>query len=444
MIELSLELVAIIMLGGILAGVLTGYPLALAIGGVAFWMGIYLFGPAITFEVFYSRSFDMLNNYILLAVPGFVLMGAVLEHSGAAEGVFEELYVWFAGLRGGLALATIILGTIVAATVGVIAASVTLLTLTALPSMIKRGYERSLAAGAVCAGGSLGILIPPSIMLVIYGPMANLSVGKMLLGAVVPGLFLSVSYCTYILVRCFLSPQIAPPVPPGEIRIPFLKKTGRLAIAIGPLAALIMAVLGSIFFGVASPTEAAGTGALATVLLAAGHRRLDLHLLKQAAATTVKVSGMVLLIGMLASSFTGIFMRAGCDEVVADFILGASGGKWGAFFIIMAICFALGFFIDWLGILFIMVPIITPIGEKLGFDALWFAMMICINLQMSFMTPPFAYAIFYLRGAADPSLEVTTRHIIQGVIPYVVLIAIALVVFIMYPEIILWLPNKML
>lgn len=444
MIELSSEIISIIMLGGILAGVLTGYPLALAIGGVSFWVGMYLFGPAITFEVFYSRSYDMLNNYVLLAVPGFVLMGAVLEHSGAAEGVFDELYVWFAGLRGGLALATIILGTIVAATVGVIAASVTLLTLTALPSMIKRGYDRSLAAGAVCAGGSLGILIPPSIMLVIYGPMANLSVGKMLLGAVVPGLFLSLSYCTYILARCFLNPHIAPPVPPGEIKISFLVKTGRLAIAIGPLCFLILAVLGSIFFGIASPTEAAGTGALATILLAAGHRRLNMDLLKRAASTTVKVSGMVLLIGMLASSFTGIFMRAGCDEVVANFILSMPGSKWGAFIIIMVICFALGFFIDWLGILFIMVPIITPIAETLGFDALWFAMMICINLQMSFMTPPFAYSIFYLRGAADPALEVTTRHIIRGIIPYVVLIVIALFVFILYPGLILWLPSKML
>lgn len=444
MIELSPEIISIIMLGGILAGVLTGYPLALAIGGVSFWVGIYLFGPAVTFEIFYSRSYDMLNNYVLLAVPGFVLMGAVLEHSGAAEGVFEELYVWFAGLRGGLALATIILGTIVAATVGVIAASVTLLTLTALPSMVKRGYDRSLAAGAVCAGGSLGILIPPSIMLVIYGPMANVSVGKMLLGAVMPGLFLSASYCLYILVRCILQPQIAPPIPPGEKRIPFLVKTGRLAVAIGPLVMLIMAVLGSIFFGIASPTEAAGVGSLATIILAAAHRRLNMEVLKKAAATTVKVSGMVLLIGMLASSFTGIFMRAGCDEVVARFIMSMPGSKWGAFTIIMVICFALGFFIDWLGILFIMVPIITPIGDALGFDRLWFAMMICINLQMSFMTPPFAYAIFYLRGAADPSLGVTTRHIIRGIVPYVIIIALALVVFIFYPQLILWLPAKML
>ena len=444
MIELSQELISVIMLGGILAGVLTGYPLALAIGGIAFWMGIYLFGPALTFEIFYSRSFDMLNNYILLAVPGFVLMGAVLEHSGAAEGVFEELYVWFAGLRGGLALATIILGTIVAATVGVIAASVTLLTLTALPSMVKRGYDRALAAGAVCAGGSLGILIPPSIMLVIYGPMANVSVGKMLLGAFLPGFFLSASYCVYIIVRCILQPHIAPPIPPGEVKEPFLVKTGKLAVAIGPLCFLILTVLGSLFFGIASPTEAAGVGSLATILVAAGHRKLNMEVLKKAAATTVKVSGMVLLIGMLASSFTGIFMRAGCDEVVAKFIMSAGGGKWGVFFIIMFICFILGFFIDWLGILFIMVPIITPIGDALGFDRLWFAMMICINLQMSFMTPPFAYAIFYVRGTVDPALEVTTKQIIIGVIPYVIIIALALVVFIFYPNIILWLPTKML
>jgi tripartite ATP-independent transporter DctM subunit len=259
-----------------------------------------------------------------------------------------------------------------------------------------------------------------------------------------PGFFLSASYCLYILVRCILQPQIAPPIPPGEKRDPFLVKTRKLAVAIGPLVMLIVAVLGSIFFGIASPTEAAGVGSLATIILAAAHRRLNMEVLKKAAATTVKVSGMVLLIGMLASSFTGIFMRAGCDEVVAKFIISSAGGKWGAFAVIMFICFILGFFIDWLGILFIMVPIITPIGDALGFDRLWFAMMICINLQMSFMTPPFAYAIFYLRGAADPSLEVTTKHIIVGVIPYVIIIALALVVFIFYPNIILWLPAKMM
>ncbi len=444
MIELSPELIAFIMLGGILAGVvLTGYPLALAIGGVAFIMGLFIFGAEVTFEVFYSRSFDMLNNYILLAVPGFVLMGAVLEHSGAAEGVFDELYIWFGNLRGGLALATIILGTIIAATVGVIAASVTLLTLTALPPMIRRGYDKSLAAGAVCAGGSLGILIPPSIMLVLYGPMANLSVGKMLISAIIPGLFLSLLYCTYIIVRCLISPEIAPPIA-EEFKHSFMVRTYRLFKAIGPLACLILAVLGSIFFGIASPTEAAGVGSLATLILAAAHRRFNVHLLTKAAFTTMKVSGMVLLIGMLASSFTGIFMRAGCDEVVGELIMSMPGGKWAIFGLIMFICFMLGFFIDWLGILFIMVPIITPIGEALGFDPLWFAMMICINLQMSFMTPPFAYALFYIRGAADPQLGLTTADVVRGVIPYVILIMVALVVFIFFPQLVIWLPNKML
>lgn len=444
MIEMSPEIIAAIMLGGILLAVLTGYPLALAIGGVSYLVGMVLFGPEITLEVFYSRSFDMLNNYVLLAVPGFVLMGAVLEHSGSAEGVFDELYVWFAGLRGGLALATIVLGTIVAATVGVIAASVTLLTLTALPAMVKRGYDKSLAAGAVCAGGSLGILIPPSIMLVVYGPMANISVGKMLLAAFIPGLTLSALYCVYILVRCLIQPQIAPPISLGEKRDPFLVKTRKLVIAIGPLVLLILIVLGSIFFGIASPTEAAGVGSLATIALAAAHRRLNFDVLKKAAATTVKVSGMVLLIGMLASSFTGIFMRAGADDAVANFIMSVPGDKWGAFAVIMLICFILGFFIDWLGILFIMVPIITPIGDALGFDRLWFAMMICINLQMSFMTPPFAYSIFYLRGAVDPSLEVSTGDVIRGIIPYVILIALALLLFIVYPQLILWMPENMM
>jgi len=443
--EISPEITSFIMLGGILAAVvLTGYPLALAIGGVAFIMGMLIFGPEVTWEVFYSRSFDMVNNYILLAVPGFVMMGAVLEHSGAAEGVFDELYVWFGELRGGLALATIVLGTIIAATVGVIAASVTLLTLTALPSMIKRGYDKSLAAGAVCAGGSLGILIPPSIMLVIYGPMANLSVGKMLIAAIIPGLFLSLLYCIYILVKCYIYPQIAPPISAEEIKYSFLVRTFRLTRAIGPLAALILAVLGSIFFGIASPTEAAGVGSLATLILAAAHRRFNMGLLTKAATTTMRVSGMVLLIGMLASSFTGIFMRAGCDEVVGKLILSMPGGKWGIFGLIMFICFALGFFIDWLGILFIMVPIITPIGEALGFDPLWFAMMICINLQMSFMTPPFAYALFYIRGAADPQLGLTTADVIRGIIPYVILIMVALIVFVFFPQMVIWLPNKML
>lgn len=444
MIDVSPEILAPIMLGGILVGVLLGYPLAIVVGGIGIVMGILLFGVDISLELFYQRVFRLLNNYILLAVPGFIFMGIMLGFSGITERMFAALYLWLSGFRGGLAVTTVLMGTILAACVGIIGASVTALTIIALPAMIKRGYNRALASGAVCAGGTLGILIPPSIMLVIYGPMAALSVGKLFFAAFVPGFVLSALYCGYIAIHSFIKPDIAPPVPVEERAVPFLKKTTYLFTSLVPPAVLILAVLGSIFMGIASPTEAAGVGSLAATLMAVAYRRFSFRVLKDTATETLKVSGMVLLIGCTAYAFVGIFIRAGCGDVVEDIILGAPGGKWGIFAIIMFIVFILGYFIDWLGILFIIVPIITPIGAALGFDPLWFAMMICVNLQTSFLTPPFAYAIFYLRGAADPSLGVTTGDIIRGVIPYVFLILITLGLCIAFPQIILWLPGMMI
>lgn len=443
MIELSAGLVAILMLGGILVGVLLGYPLALSIGGVGIVMSLLLFGPNISSELYYGRFFSMLNNYILLAVPLFVFMGTMLEHSGVAEGMYDALYLWLGGLRGGLAVTTILIGTVVAACVGIIGASVTMLALIALPAMINRGYDRSLATGAVCGGGSLGILIPPSIMLVVYGPMAGLSVGKLFFAAFLPGFLLSAMYCLYVIVLCILRPRLAPPVPLADRQVPLAIKAMKLVKSMVPPVVLILAVLGSIFFGIASPTEAAGVGALAATLLALAYRRLDGAVLKRTAMTTVRVAGMVLLIGAMAFAFVGVFMRANCDYVVSAFVLNAVGGRWGVFAVIMFICFILGFFIDWLGIIFIMVPIVTPIAAEAGFDPLWFAMMICVNLQMSFMTPPFAYALFYVRGAADPALGITTGHIIRGMFPYVFLIMGALALCIAFPQIILWLPSMM-
>jgi len=444
MISLSPETIAIIMLGGILVGVLLGYPLAVVVGGIGIVMGIFLFGVDISLELIYQRVFRLLNNYILLAVPGFIFMGVMLGYSGITEKMFSALYVWLSGFRGGLAIITVLIGTILAACVGIIGASVTALAIIALPEMIKRGYSKALASGAVCAGGTLGILIPPSIMLVVYGPMAALSVGKLFFGAFLPGFMLSALYCTYIAVHSFIKPEIAPAVPIEERRVPWLKKTVDLLTSLVPPGALILAVLGSIFFGIASPTEAAAVGALAATLLAVAYRRFNLQVLKDTATETVKVSGMVLLIGATAYAFVGIFVRAGCGDVVEEVILRAPGGKWGIFAIVMFVVFILGYFIDWLGILFILVPIITPVGEALGFDPLWFAMMICVNLQTSFLTPPFAYAIFYLRGAADPSLGVTTADIIRGVIPFVLLILVGLGLLIAFPQIILWLPSQMI
>ena len=444
MINLSPEMVGLVMLGLVVIGVLLGYPLAFVIGGVTITMGILLFGPKTASWILYSRAWEIVNNPTLLAVPGFVFMGLMLGHSGIAEKMFAALYVWLGGLRGGLAITTVVLGTILAATVGIIGASVSALAIIALPAMIKRGYDKSLASGAVCAGGTLGILIPPSVMLVVYGPMALISVGKLFFAAFMPGFLLSALYISYITVYSFMRPKMAPAVAPEERAAPLLKKTTDLLLSMVPPAFLILAVLGTIFAGVATPTEAAGVGAVAATLLAVIYRHFNWRVLQDVVLQTLIVSAMVMAIGAMGFAFVGIFLRAGGGEAVTNVILSAPGGKWGIFGIVMFVVFLLGYFIDWLGILFIVVPIITPVGQGLGFDPLWFAMMICVNLQTSFMTPPFAYAIFYLRGAADPALGVTTAHIIRGVIPYVILILVALALLVIFPQIILWLPGQMI
>ncbi len=443
MIDLSPETITIIMFGGVLVGVLTGYPLAPVVAGVALLVGYVTWGGPVT-ELFYTRMWELIRSYVILAVPLFVFMGLMLERSRIAERMYDALYLWLGGFRGGLAISTVLIGTILAACVGIIGASVTMLTLVALPAMLRRCYSKSFASGSVCAGGTLGILIPPSIMLVIYGPMAVLSVGKLFMAAIVPGLVLSGLYCSYIALRCLFQPKIAPAVSVEERSVPFVKKTAMLVTSLVPPALLILAVLGTIFLGIAAPTEAAGVGAFAAILLSIGYRRFSWQTLKETSLGTLRVSSMVMFIAVCGYMFTGVFLGLGGGKVVESFILATPGGRWASFAVVMFICFILGMFIDWLGIVFIMVPIITPIGAALGFDPLWFGMMICINLQMSFMTPPFAYAIFYLRGAAPPALGVTTANIIRGVIPYVGLIILGLGLCVAFPKLILWLPHQMI
>ncbi|MEE8414591.1 MAG: TRAP transporter large permease subunit [Dehalococcoidales bacterium] len=443
MIEISPEIITIIMLGGVLVGLLVGYPLAPVLAGVALVVGYLTWGGPVT-DLFYTRMYELIRSYVILAVPLFILMGIMLERSGIAEGLYKALYLWLGGIRGGLAISTVLIGVIVAATVGIIGASVTMLTLIALPAMLKRGYSKSLASGAVCAGGTLGILIPPSIMLVIYGPMAMISVGKLFMAAIMPGLVLAGLYTGYIALRCLVQPEMAPTVPPEERAVPFLKKTTMLLTSLVPPMVLIMAVLGSIFLGIAPPTEAASVGAFAAILMAIAYRKFNWQVLKEATLQTMRVSSMVLFIAVCGYMFTGVFLGLGGGDVVKDLVLASPGGRWGAFAAIMFIVFILGMFIDWIGIIFIMIPIITPIGAALGFDSLWFAMMIIVNLQMSFMTPPLAYAIFYVRGAADPEWGVTTADIIRGVLPFVGLIVIGLALLIIFPDIILWLPRQMI
>lgn len=444
MIEVSKEVLTLALLGGLFVGILTGFPLGFVIGTLGLAGGYLVFGNAVV-SLFYSRTLDFLINYILLAVPLFVFMGTMLEHSGIAEKMYDALYLWLGGLRGGLAVTTVLIGTILAATVGIIAASISMLAMVGLPSMLRRGYSRSLATGSICAGGCLGILIPPSIMLVVYGPMAQISVGKLFFAAFIPGFILSGLYCTYIIIHSFLQPNVAPSVPPEErAGVSFARKTVKLVAALAPAGLLIMAVLGVIFFGVAPPTEAAAVGAFVATLLTVAYRRFSLQVLKEVSLVTMRSCGFIFLIAGMAYAFTATFIGGGGDDVMKNIVLGTPGGRWGAFAVIMFIVFILGFFIDWIGIVFIMVPIITPIAATLGFDALWFSMMVVVNLQMSFMTPPMAMAIFVVKGAAAPEWGVTTADIIRGVIPFVIIIMIALVLFIIFPELITWLPGKMI
>ena len=445
LIELSPEIVTALMFGGVLGLVLTGFPIAFVIGSVGLITGYILFGPDITFHILYSRLFELTLNYPYLAVPLFTFMGVVLQHSGIAENLYDALYEWLGGFKGGLAVVTIIAGTILAACLGTITASVTVLTLIALGPMVKRGYDKSLASGTVVAAGTLGILIPPSIMLVVYGPQAGVSVGKMFMGAIFPGLILSGLYVTYITVRCFLNPKLGPPIPEEERhKISSLKKLIKLLKAITPTLLIILAVLGTIYTGIAPPTEAAAMGSFAVVILAILYRKFTWTLVKHSALEVLRVSAFVLLIAGLSYAFVGVFMSAGCGEVVTNLIMAVPGGKWGAFFMVMLIVFILGMFIEWIGIVFIIVPVFSPILKNIGFDPLWAAMMICINLQMAFQTPPMAMSIFVCRGTAPPELGVTMNDIIKGVIPFIIIIMICLMLCVLFPQIITWLPAKMI
>lgn len=444
MIDLSAEVVAFLMLGGVFGLVLSGFPIAFVIGSVAFIVGILVFGPTTTYHILYSRFYDLSLNYPYLAVPLFTFMGVVLQHSGITKDLYKSLYESLGGLRGGLAIVTIVFGTILATCLGVIAASVTILTLIALEPMLSRGYNKSLAAGTIVASGTLGILIPPSIMLVVYGPQAGVSIGQMFMGAVFPGLLLAFGYVSYVIIRCYFNPEMGPAIPADQIEPFSRKKLWRLCKSLVPPVLLIFAVLGTIFSGIAPPTEAAAIGCLASLLMAVAYKKFSIDLLRHSCIETLRVSAFVVMIAALCYAFVGVFMSAGSGEVVSHLILAVPGGKWASFAMIMLIVFLLGLFIEWIGIVFIIVPIFSPILATLGFNPLWAAMMICINLQMAFQTPPMAMSIFVLKGSAPPELGLTMSDIIKGVIPFVLIIMVVLVLCTIFPGIITWLPETMI
>ncbi len=443
MIDLSPEVVTILMLGGLIAALVTGFPLAFGVGTVGLVVGMLVMGVH-TIDLIYIQLFEHAHGYTLLAAPMFVYMGYMLESSGMAEGMYQALYLFLGRLRGGLALITVMVGTVLAACVGVIGASVTMLAIVALPAMVNRGYSKSLAAGTVCASGTLGILIPPSIMLVVYGPMAHLSVGKLFMAAFIPGFLLAGLYALYIAIRCLIQPSAGPGAPSDTIQVSLLKRFWVVVRAAVPPALVIMSVLGSIFFGLASPTEAAAFGGFAVTVLVIAYRKFTFAGLKIALTGTMRVTGMIFLIVVLSVAYTSVFISLGGGDVIANAVMATPGGRWAAFAIIMLIVLILGMFLDWIGIVFIMVPILAPTIIALEFNPLWFAMMVVINLQAGFLSPPFATSIFYLRGAAAPELGIAYGHIIKGVYPFIAIVLVVITLCVFFPQIVLWLPGLMI
>ncbi len=435
---MSPELTTVLMLLSLFV-LLAGFPLAFGIGTMGLLFGYLTGGKAFLYMLPQRVINGTLSEYILAAVPLFIFMGAMMQSSGVAERSFTILQRWMSGLRGGLAVATIVLAVIFAACVGVVGASETAIGLLAIPSMLKARYHQALASGVVCAGGTLGILIPPSIMLILYAPMAGVSVVDMYAGAFIPGLLLGLSYIVYVLVRTALRPEMGPTLP-TEMSLKFFSKESLVQGAryLLPPVGLIVLVLGSLFFGVASPTEAGAVGSIGAMALGFLYRTITWKSFKENCYLTLRITAMIIFIAIGSNIFTGAFLNAGCGQVITDLLLGMGLGRWGIFIVLLAIITVLGCFIDWIGILMIMVPIFAPILFNLQFDPLWVGLVVCVSLQMSFLSPPFAYSIFYMKGIAP---EIPLDEIYRGIVPFVIIQAAVTVLCVVFPDICLWLPS---
>ena len=445
-IDISIGWLTIIMFGSLLTLLMAGLPLAFVTGGLA-CVFLFILGDAQALNIVPSRIFPLMTNYQLSAIPLFIFMAAMLERAGIINEMFDVIYKVLGGLKGGLASATIIASTILAAMVGVIGAAVVTMGIIALPAMLRRNYDPKIAMGSIMAGGTLGILIPPSILAIIYAVVAEQSVGELFIGAVFPGLLLSGMYILYVTLRSYINPELGPPIPIEE-RVSNREKVALLSRMSAPIA-LIVIVLGVIFTGVATPVEAAGIGTFGAFIVAAIHRKLDWPTVREACLTTLKASAMVIWIMFGATIFVGLYVLEGGQQFVQGLLQGAGLGPWGILIVMQIVLIILGMFLDWVGILLLCVPIFVPIIKALGAAAfgldsnedlvLWFGVLYLVNMQMSFLSPPFGYALFYLRGVAPPSIPMS--DIFRSAIPFLLIQVIGLGLCMVFPEIITGLPR---
>ncbi len=429
---------ALLMLG-------VGYPVAFTFGSISIFFGIVaaivhvapdyslaaISGEFMRmFTMMPFRVYSIMNNTLLIAIPLFIFMGIILQRSQLAERLLESMGTLFGRVRGGIAVSTVLVGTLLAASTGVVGASVVAMGVISLPVMLKYGYSKPLATGTICAAGTLGQIIPPSVILVILGDVFQLPVGDLYAAAFAPGFGLVGAYVLFILAWAYLKQDVAPAMPKQSGSRS--ANIGKALVAILPPLTLVILVLGSIFAGIATPTESAAVGSVGAVILAAMYRKLSWKVVEESALETVKVAAMVFAILIGATAFSMVFLYSGADTIVEAVMTSLPGTKYTFIFLVMLVIFILGFFIDFFEITYIIVPIIKPVAEVIGLDPLWFAILIAMNLQTSFLTPPFGFSLFYLKGCCPP--EVRTLDIYRGVVPFIVLQVMVLFVLVAYPE----------
>lgn len=423
-------MIALFMFVVVLALLLVGIPVAFVFGTVSIVFAFLI--PELGFEVFEVlpfRIFGIMSNTTLMAVPLFIAMGLVLEKSKMAERLLVSMTALFRDVRGGLAVSVVLVGAMLAASTGIVSASVVMMSVIALPLMLKAGYDKGLASGTVAASGTLGQIIPPSIILIILGDVMSVSVGDLFKGAVLPGLVLVGLYIGYILIKAYLNPEVAPIA--NDIEDVSIKE---ILISIVPPLLLMVSVLGSIFAGIASPTESAAFGVVGAMLLSLLNKSLSFDMVKYASLETVKLSGMIFMILIGATAFSLVFNELGGSDLILEFFSEDIGNVWIFIGIAMLSIFILGFFIDFIEISFIIVPILVPVMAAFGIDPIWFAVLIALNLQASFLTPPFGLSLFFLKGAAGDTIK--TLEIYKGIIPFIVLQLLALGLVILFPDLV--------
>ncbi|MFC1914002.1 TRAP transporter large permease subunit [Chloroflexota bacterium] len=436
---MSPELATIIIFGSLLLLLALGVPMAFALGGVATISALVFLGPK-SLAVFPQIVWTTMNSFVVLAVPIFIFMAILLERSGIAEELYEAMHQWMGPINGGLAMGTVLICTLFAAMSGVSAAATVTMGLIAVPAMLKRSYNRSIVLGSICAGGALGVLIPPSILMVLIGELGSISVGKLFIGGIVPGLILSTLFIVYIGIRCLLRPNLGPAISSSEA-ISWKKKFVGLRAVILPVM-IVIAVLGTIFFGIASVTEAAAVGAAGAVLSAIIHRKFNWSTFKESCYITLRQSSMILWIVLAASLFNVIYTATGSSAFIHEFIVGTSNNVWITIALIQLVLIFFGCFLEPVGIILITVPILHPIIQSLGFDPVWFGVLIIVNLQLGYLTPPFGVNLFFLKSVAPD--YITMSDIYRSVAPFLICQLIGLIIVIVFPMTVTWLPDLMM